>query len=92
MKKTSVQKLSDEDLVFKIVETYNSQLFAVLYDRFSRVVYNKCYGFSKNEEEAEGLTHDVFIRLFAKLKTFKGNSKFFTWLYSFTYNFCVNYV
>ena len=92
MKTSSVHNLTDEELVFKIVETNNSQLFAILYDRFSRVVYNKCYGFSKNKEEAEDLTHDVFIRLFVKLKTFKGNSKFSTWLYSFTYNFCVNYV
>lgn len=92
MKTQSVHNLTDEELVFKIVETNNSQLFAVLYDRFSKVVYNKCYGFSKNKEEAEDLTHDVFIRLFVKLKTFKGNSKFSTWLYSFTYNFCVNYV
>ncbi|QVY67444.1 RNA polymerase sigma factor [Polaribacter sp. Q13] len=92
MKTIDVKALSDEELVFKIVETNNSQLFAVLYDRFSKVVYNKCYGFSKNKEEAEDLTHDVFIRLFVKIKTFKGNSKFSTWLYSFTYNFCVNYV
>lgn len=92
METVSVKKLTDEELVFKIVATNNTQLFAVLYDRFSKVVYNKCYGFSKNKEEAEDLTHDVFIRLFVKLKTFKGNSKFSTWLYSFTYNFCVNYV
>ncbi|WP_105047460.1 RNA polymerase sigma factor [Polaribacter butkevichii] len=92
MKAIDVKNLSDEELVFKIVETNNTHLFAVLYDRFSKVVYNKCYGFSKNKEEAEDLTHDVFIRLFVKIKTFKGNSKFSTWLYSFTYNFCVNYV
>ena len=85
-------KLSDEELVYKIVETNNTHLFAVLYDRYSSVVYNKCYGFSKSKEEAEDLTHDVFIRLFVKLRTFKGKSKFSTWLYSFTYNFCVNYV
>ncbi|MCG1036173.1 RNA polymerase sigma factor [Polaribacter sargassicola] len=92
MKAVDVKTLSDEDLVFKIVETNNTHLFAILYDRFSKVVYNKCYGFSKSKEEAEDLTHDVFIRLFVKLRTFKGNSKFSTWLYSFTYNFCVNYV
>lgn len=92
MKASTLDKLTDEELVFKIVETNNSQLFALLYDRFSKVVYNKCYGFAKSKEEAEDLTHDVFIRLFIKLKTFKGNSKFSTWLYSFTYNFCVNYV
>ena len=85
-------KLTDEELVFKIIETNNSQLFAILYDRFFKVVYHKCYGFAKCKEEAEDLTHDVFIRLFTKLKTFKGTAKFSTWFYSFTYNFCVNYV
>lgn len=85
-------KITDEELVFEIVRTNNTELFATLYDRFSSVVYNKCYGFSKSKEEAEDLMHDVFVRLFVKLKTFRGNSKFSTWLYSFTYNFCVNYV
>ncbi|MFY0603808.1 MAG: sigma-70 family RNA polymerase sigma factor [Flavobacteriaceae bacterium] len=85
-------ELTDEELVYKIVETNNTHLFAVLYDRYASVVFNKCYGFSKSKEEAEDLSHDVFIRLFIKLRTFKGKSKFSTWLYSFTYNFCVNYV
>lgn len=85
-------KITDEELVFEIVRTNNTELFATLYDRFSSVVYNKCYGFSKSKEEVEDLMHDVFVRLFVKLKTFKGDSKFSTWLYSFTYNFCVNYV
>jgi len=92
LKNNGTNKLTDEELVFKIAATNNSQLFAVLYDRFSKVVYNKCYGFTKNKQEAEDLTHDVFVLLFVKLRTFKGNSKFSTWLYSFTYNFCVNYV
>lgn len=67
-------------------------LFGVLYDRYSRMVYNKCYGFSRSQDEAEDLTQDVFLMLFIKLASFKGRSKFSTWLYSFTYNFCVNYV
>ncbi|MBE7653900.1 sigma-70 family RNA polymerase sigma factor [Tenacibaculum finnmarkense genomovar finnmarkense] len=85
-------KITDEDLVYQIVSTNNTALFGVLYNRFSRMVFYKCYGFSKNKQEAEDLMHDVFIRLFIKLKTFKGTSKFSVWLYSFTYNFCVNYV
>jgi len=92
LKTIDATKLSDEELVYKIVETNNPQLFAVLYDRYASVVYNKCYGFSTNKEEAQDLTHDIFIKLFIKLRTFKGKSKFSTWLYSFTYNFCVNYV
>lgn len=84
--------ISDEELVKKIVEKKDSTLFGVLYDRYSKMVYNKCYGFAKSQKEAEDLTQDVFLMLFVKLGSFKGNSKFSTWLYSFTYNFCVNYV
>ncbi|UOY07494.1 sigma-70 family RNA polymerase sigma factor [Muricauda sp. SCSIO 64092] len=84
--------LTDEALVEKIVAKNDTLLFGVLYDRYSKVVYNKCYGFARSQDEAEDLTQDVFLMLFIKLASFKGKSKFSTWLYSFTYNFCVNYV
>ena len=85
-------KLTDEELVAQIVAKNDTLLFGVLYDRYSRMVYNKCYGFARSQDEAEDLTQDVFLMLFIKLASFKGRSKFSTWLYSFTYNFCVNYV
>ncbi len=84
--------ISDEELVLKIVAKNDSMLFGVLYDRYAKMVYNKCYGFAKSQKEAEDLTQDVFLMVFVKLASFKGKSKFSTWLYSFTYNFCVNYV
>jgi len=84
--------LTDEELVKRIVATNNTLLFGVLYDRYVKMVYNKCYGFSRSQNEAEDLTQDVFLQLFIKLASFQGRSKFSTWLYSFTYNFCVNYV
>lgn len=93
MKSTkSISLLSDNELVQKIVKTNDTHLFAVLYDRHAVLVYNKCLGFASSREEAQDLTHDIFIKLFVKLRTFKGTAKFSTWLYSFTYNFCVNYV
>lgn len=84
--------IEDELLVSEIVASNNTHLFAQLYDRYAEKVYSKCLSFSKSAEEAQDLTHDIFIQLFLKLKTFKGKSKFSTWLYSFTYNFCLNYV
>jgi RNA polymerase sigma-70 factor (ECF subfamily) len=88
----NINKLSDEDLVEAIVKTNDTLLFETLYDRYAGLVYNKCYGFAKDEDEAKDLTQDVFLKLFVKLASFKGKSKFSTWLYSFTYNHCVNYV
>ena len=84
--------ITDEDLVMEIVAKKDSMLFGILYDRYAKMVYNKCYGFAKSQKEAEDLTQDVFLMVFVKLASFKGKSKFSTWLYSFTYNFCVNYV
>lgn len=85
------KKLSDKELIEQILATNNTLLFSTLYDRYSKKVYNKCYSFSRNEDEAKDLTQDVFLKLFTKLSTFEGKSKFSTWLFSFTYNFCVNY-
>ena len=89
---SAIQKLSDEDLVSAIVKDNNTLLFEVLYDRYDSLVYNKCYGFARDGDEAKDLTQDIFLNLFVKLASFKGKSKFSTWLYAFTYNHCVNYV
>ena len=88
----NLNNLSDEDLVKAIVKKNDTLLFGILYDRFDKLVYNKCRGFSRSDDEAEDLTQDIFLKLFVKLNSFKGRSKFSTWLYAFTYNHCVNYV
>lgn len=87
-----IESLTDEELVSKIVKNNDTLLFEVLYDRYAKMVYNKCLGFAKDSDEAQDLTQDVFLKLFVKLASFKGKSKFSTWLYAFTYNHCVNYV
>ncbi len=86
------RKLSDEDLVRHIVEKENTLLFGLIYDRYANRIFSKCNGFAKSEEEALDLTQDVFLTLFVKLGNFKGKSKFSSWVYALTYNFCVNYV
>ncbi|KAA5822368.1 RNA polymerase sigma factor [Algibacter amylolyticus] len=88
----NINNLTDEELVEAIVETNNTLLFETLYDRYATLVYNKCYGFAKDGDEAKDLTQDIFLKLFVKLASFKGKSKFSTWLYAFSYNHCVNYV
>lgn len=88
----NIENITDEELVRRIVKTNDTLLFEILYDRYAKVVYNKCLGFAKDSDEAQDLTQDVFLKLFVKLASFKGKSKFSTWLYAFTYNHCVNYV
>lgn len=92
MSKDSVENLSDDILVDKIVKTNNQHLFGVLYDRYANVIYNKCLSFVGDQDEAQDMTQDIFVKLFVKLRTYQAKSKFSTWLYSFTYNFCINHI
>ena len=74
-----------------IINSQDPLLFEVLYERYVLIVFNKCLSFSENNHEAEDICQDIFIKLLIKIDSFKGASKFSTWLYSFTYNHCVNY-
>lgn len=84
--------LSDTELVERIVSSNDTRYFSVLYDRYASFVYNKCYSFVSSQAEAEDLTHDIFIKIYVHLKSFKGDSKLSTWIYAITYHFCINYI
>ena len=84
-------KLTDEVLVKLIVSSKDPILFKVLYERYIFKVFNTSLSFSNNNQEAEDICQDIFLKLLDKIHTFNGTSKFSTWLYSFTYNHCVNY-
>ena len=64
--------------------------FDVLVERHRRSVYQLCYRFAGNHEDASDLAQDTFLRAFKALGTFKGNSAFGTWLYRVAVNVCLN--
>ena len=90
MKNNTFKHISDEELVRLYVESQRNSYFEELYDRYSDKVYRKCVSFVKNQAQAEDYTHDIFLRLVLKIGSFKENSKFSTWLYSITYNYCMD--
>ena len=60
--------------------------FEDIYKTYHRRVYSRCLRMTRNVSEAEDLTQDVFVQLFRKLKTFRGESSFSTWLHRMTVN------
>ena len=60
--------------------------FEDIYRSYYRRVYSLCLRMSRNASDAEDLTQDVFVQLFRKLKTFRGESSFTTWLHRMTVN------
>ena len=62
------------------------QSFEEIFQLHNRRVYALCFRMTGNSTEAEDLTQDVFIQVFRKLATFRGDSAFTTWLHRLTVN------
>ena len=60
--------------------------FEELYARHSRRVYSLCLRMTANTAEAEDLAQEVFIQLYRKVGSFRGESQFTTWLHRLTVN------
>ena len=76
-----------------LVEAFRSgrrDAFDVIVDRHRRHVYQLCYRFVSNHEDASDLAQDVFVRAFKGLGNFKGDSSLGTWLYRVGVNACLN--
>lgn len=55
-----------------------------------RMVFNLCYRFLGNYEDADDCAQDVFLKVYRSLKKFRFESNFTTWLYRITVNTCKN--
>src|SRR5256714_862442 len=60
--------------------------FEEIYTRHHRRVYSICLRMLQSTSEAEDLTQDVFIQLYRKVGSFRGDSAFTTWLHRMTVN------
>ncbi len=69
-----------------------SGAFDLIVERHRRSVYQLCYRFVGNREDASDLSQDVFLRAFRGLRNFRGQSSLATWLYRIGVNVCLNRV
>jgi RNA polymerase sigma-70 factor (ECF subfamily) len=82
---------NDEQLVREYLNGDNDSL-GILYNRYYSKVYHKCLSFSGNQDDAFDLAQDVLMKAFSNIESFKGSSKFSTWLFSITTNHCISAV
>jgi len=66
--------------------------FDLIVERHRRSVYQLCYRFVGNHEDASDLSQDVFVRAFRGMGSFRGQSSIATWLYRIGVNACLNRV
>lgn len=82
--------LNDEELIKLYLHTQHNNYFEILYNRYVGKVYNRCLSLTKDAFRAEDYTHDIFLRVHGNLSKFREHSAFSTWLYSISYNYCMD--
>jgi RNA polymerase sigma-70 factor (ECF subfamily) len=89
-----MQKFSDEELVASFRSDggppAGNHWIDELFGRYHSRVALWCYRFTGNRELAADLAQDVFLRAYRNIDSFRGDSKFSTWLYTIARNHCVN--
>lgn len=84
-KMVDIGKAKDFDLT-QMAAKGDMAAFEEVYNRHHRRVYSICLRMLKSPTEAEDLTQDVFIQLYRKVGSFRGDSAFTTWLHRMTVN------
>jgi RNA polymerase sigma factor (sigma-70 family) len=92
MRSDNTNNLSDDEIIHKILEDHMPEYFGILYKRYYPRVIDKCYSFVKKKNIAEELAEDILCITYEKLASFKKMSSFSSWLYSITYNYCIDYL
>lgn len=81
----------DRDLVTATLAGHR-EAFDVIVERHRRQIYQLCFRFVGNHEDASDLAQDVFLRAYRGLGNFGGRSSLATWLYRIAVNVCLNRV
>ncbi len=85
-------ELSDAEIVRLYLQTQHSEYFSVLYQRYASKVFGKCLSILKDYDEAKDAVQDIFVKIMTNLASFGERAQFSTWIYSITYNYCIDII
>jgi RNA polymerase sigma-70 factor (ECF subfamily) len=88
-KREHVGETPDADLVSSF-QSGNTRAFDRLVLRHKDRIFNLCYRLLGDHQEAYDTAQEIFIKVYKNLKSFRGESSFFTWLYLIAVNTCKN--
>lgn len=83
--------LNDTEIINQVVGG-NQQAYALLVNRYQEYVFTLVLRIVKNREDAEEVSQDVFIKAYKNLNSFRGDSKFSTWLYTIVNNTGISFL
>jgi RNA polymerase sigma-70 factor (ECF subfamily) len=87
----AVAPTSEQELV-KLARRGDLSAYDELVRRYQERIYATIYHMTANHEDANDLAQEAFIKAFHALKSFKGGSSFYTWVYRIAVNKTINFL
>jgi RNA polymerase sigma-70 factor (ECF subfamily) len=81
---------ADEAELMRDVQHGNTEAFEQLFARYSPKIYRQALHLLGNDAEAEEIMQEVFLTLYEKATTFRGDAAVSTWLYRLTANAAIS--
>jgi len=91
VKEEVIDAQSDVELV-KAARDGDMDAYDQLVRRYQERIYATVYHMTSNHEDANDLAQETFIKAYAALKSFKGDSSFYTWVYRIAVNKTINFL
>ncbi len=82
----NISDLTDEKLVEFYLPEHNEDFFEEIFNRYSNRIYAIAFRITRDHHKSEEVFQEVFLILARKINTFRGDSKFSTWLYRIAVN------
>ncbi|MFA6252312.1 MAG: sigma-70 family RNA polymerase sigma factor [Candidatus Paceibacterota bacterium] len=82
---------SDEKLV-EFFLSGEKESFEVLVFRYFKIIYNFCYRYVGDQNIAEDITQETFVKVWKNISRFDKSKKFKTWIFQIAKNTCIDYL
>jgi RNA polymerase sigma-70 factor (ECF subfamily) len=83
---------AEEDAMVRRARKGDLAAYDELVRRYQQRIYATVYHMTSNHEDANDLAQEAFIKAYQALKTFKGGSSFYTWVYRIAVNKTLNFL
>lgn len=81
----------DQDLVTRARDG-DTRAFDALILKYGDKLYGLVYNMTSHKEDTHDLLQEIFARAYQSLKSFRGNSNFYTWIYQIAVNLTLNFL
>jgi RNA polymerase sigma factor (sigma-70 family) len=82
---------SDSEIISLVLKG-DHNAYSLLVERYRSYVFTLTLRFTRNREDAEEISQDIFIKAYRSLADFKGTAKFSTWLYTIVNTTCITFL